>query len=158
MRLNRILLLAAAVLMLALPASAQTVMTNTTLAANLSDTATTMVVSSASSFTVGRYVWIDNEVLQITSITGTTIGIQRGQLGTAAQAHDNTEVVLTGVNNHFQQRDPSFGADCTRGSGDASYSPFINVLSGIAWNCQGSVWQGSTSKRITYNSTTLGNP
>lgn len=158
MRVNRILLLAVAGLLLALPAAAQTVMTNTTLAANLSETDTAMRVTSATSFTVGRYVWIDNEAAQITSISGTLIGIERGQLGTAAQAHDNAEMVLTGVNNHFQQRDPSFGADCTRGAGDASYSPFINVLNGIAWNCQGGIWQGSSTKRITYNSTTNGNP
>lgn len=157
MRTIRHILLAVGLVLLPVWAQAQTIATATTLAAALAIGAQTMTVTSATGFTVGNYAMIDAEAVQISSITGTAIGIQRGQLGTVTQAHANAERVYTGVLGHFQQRDPSFGAACTRGQGDAAFQPWFNALNGVNWVCLASgVWNGTKTPIITYNSTQNG--
>jgi hypothetical protein len=153
--LKPLLLIALLTVGLAPAVSAQTLASTTTLAANLSATAQTMSVSSATGFSVGRSALIDFEVVQITSVNGTTIGIIRGQQGTASQAHDNTERIIVGAINHFQMTDPNFGADCTRGAGQATYLPWINVLTGTVWQCDAFLdnrWSATRTQPITFNS------
>jgi len=148
-------LVALLILVLAWSASAQTVATDTTLGANLSDSATTMTVSSNTGFTVGNLAYIDSEVVRISAINGTAISIQRGVMGTPARAHDNTEVVITGAAGHFQTRDPDYGEDCTRGAGQASFSPYINVLNGLVWVCSAGLdsrWTAYSTVPVTYSS------
>lgn len=153
MRLNtRAILASFAILVFPLVAGAQTVATTTTLAAAVTATATTLSVTSATGFTVGNYVYLDAEAVQITSVSGTSIGVSRGQLGTATQAHANSERIITGGNGHFQSRDPNYGAACTKGDGDAAFQPFINVIGGRLWMCNASVWQATSTMSLTYNS------
>ena len=137
-------------------ASAQTIASNTTLSAALSETATTMVVGSATGFTVGRYAWTGLEAVQITSVNGTTIGINRGQLGTRQQAHATSQIVVVGGIGHFNTTDPDTKAACTAGQGDAAYQPYINVLNGMVWVCDlSSVWRGTNTSPITWDSINL---
>ena len=155
MRLNtRAILASFAILVFPLVAGAQTVATTTTLAAAVTATATTLAlaVTSLSGSTLGYYVYLDAEAVQITSVSGTSIGVSRGQLGTATQAHANSERIITGGNGHFQSRDPNYGAACTKGDGDAAFQPFINVIGGRLWMCNASVWQATSTMSLTYNS------
>jgi hypothetical protein len=135
-------------------AHAQVYATTTTISAAMTATQQTMVVSSATGFVAGRYVYIDAEAVQIGASysSGTTIPILRGQLGTASAAHASSERVVTGVNNHFQNSDPGYGAACTVGQGQAVYLPWINVLRGLIWMCTTSVWKATSTAAITYNS------
>lgn len=136
MRFMRYALIALALIVLPLTAHAQTKAATTTLGAAIAGANTaTMTVASATGFTVGNYVLIDLEVVQITSVNGTTIGILRGQLGSAAVPHATSRRVITGALAHFQNRDPNFAATSTRGAGDATFSPFINVLTGDVFMC-----------------------
>lgn len=152
-RLFRHLLTAAVLCALCVTsATAQTYATTTTLSAALGLNDTTMVVASATGFTVGRYVYIDAEAVEIRSISGTTIGITRGQLGTPQQAHATSKRVITGNDLHFQQSDPYYGQACTGGVGQAAYLPWINVLRGLVWTCVGTSWRSTSTAAITYNS------
>lgn len=155
--LTRLLLAVACVLCWGLSASAQTVATTTTLAADLTATATTMTVTSATGFTVGNQVYIDAEQMQITSISGTAIGIRRGLNGTAARAHDNAERIITGAADHFHTNPPDYGADCARGVGQAAYSPWIDVRGAIVYMCGasgggGTAWTATTTLPLTLSS------
>lgn len=154
-------LIAAALLLGTVPATAQTIATSTTLAANATATDTTLTVTSATGYVVGAFLYIDAEQLLIRSVNGTAIGVQRGVNGTAARAHDNAErVLLLLTASHFNTNDPDYGADCTRGSGQAAFLPFINVRSGTIFACQtasgttGSTgsWSATNTSPITFNS------
>ena len=145
-----------AVMVSAIPVSAQTIATNTTLSAAITSTATTVRVASATGFTVGNYLYTGYEEMQITSVSGTTIGVLRGQGGTPARAHASSDVVVTGGIGHFQTHDPDFKAACTRGTGQASVQPYVNVLTGNIWVCTlTSVWAGTNTAPITWNSINL---
>jgi hypothetical protein len=138
------------------PVSAQTVANTTTLSAALTSTASVMSVTSNTGFTVNNYAYIDGEAVRITSVSGTSIGIVRGQLGgSPAQAHANSDRVITGASGHFQSRDPDYGAACTKGEGDAAFQPWINVLNGLVWTCDElstNDWAATKTAPITYDS------
>lgn len=135
--------------------------TRTTLSADVSSTATVISVTSATGFTVGNGVWIDFELMDITSITGTSISVNRGQRGTRAMAHDNGDGVFTGVDaggplgaGHFNVSDPDFGQDCTRGAGQATHLPWINIRTGWMWTCDynGADWTATVKSPLSLNS------
>ena len=152
MRLIRFSLLAVALVVgMRVPAAAQTAST-TTISANLSASAQTMVVSSATGFTVGNYAYLDAEAVQISAVNGTQIGIIRGQLGTVGAAHDNGERVITGALAIFRTVDPDYGSDCTRSQNPR---PWINVLAARVWSCSAfdnSRWTATSTVNITYDS------
>lgn len=153
--LTTLLLAAALILAGAHGASAQVVATRTTLAANAAATDPTITVTSGTGFTVGNMVWVDFEQMRITAVNGAVITVTRGQNGTAAQAHDNTDGVITGAGDHFHTNPPDTGADCTRGSGQAAYSPWIDVRSGWIWVCDNNItadWSGTLKSHKTVDS------
>ena len=157
--LRLFLLLAAALIGLSVPVQAQTVATTTTLAANMTATDTVATVTSASGFTVGDFLYIDAEQMRITAISGTAISVQRGVNGTAARAHDNAERIIEGPADHFHTNPPDYGQDCTRGSGQAAFSPWIDVrgqpggLGPAIWMCGGSGQNGQSGLSWTATTT-----
>ena len=149
----------AALLALSSPAYAQRLLDNTTLAANLSDTATTVTLTSNDAAAVGEFIVADREVMRITSVSTTdeTVTVQRGQGGTAAGAHDNAETAFVVAGGDLKTVDPSYGADCTRGTGQAAVLPWINTRNGNIWKCLPSgVWNGTNTMLLTYNSIQTG--
>ena len=159
----RTILMAAGLLILtALPAQAQRVLTTTTLNANLAVGDATMTVSSTTGFVVGQLALIDAEVVRMTELIGgaagtaTLVRITRGVDGTQARAHDNTErLIVTAQNNDFHNTDPDYGADCTRGAGQAAVSPWPNTRTGVVWVCSplaDNRWAATSTLPITYDS------
>lgn len=136
------------------PASAQSVATTTTLAANAGATDTVITVTSNTGFTAGNFVWADAEQMLIRAVSGTAITVQRGVNGTAARAHDNAERIITGGSDYFKTNDPDFGADCTRGQGQAAFLPWINVRNGLIWTCASGQtnWSATSTQVVTFNS------
>lgn len=64
----------------AVPVSAQTFLTNTTLSSAVSTlTQNQWVVASATNIEVGGQLYVDNEVVTVTAISGTTITVNRFQ-------------------------------------------------------------------------------
>lgn len=137
--------------------------TSTTLSAAITNAQTTMVVASATGFTVGNYAYLvgSNELVRIRVVNGTTITILRGQSGTFARAHPSAALVLTGVVNHFKQVDPDFNGICSIGNAtpglDGTYEPWVNVLNGNIWHCPttSGAWAGTYRGNITFNSVVL---
>lgn len=82
------------------PLWAQTALTTTTLGAAVTDTAGTVVtVASATGITAPGtgntlvFLLVDREIMAVRSVTGTTIGVARGQNSTKASTHINASVV-----------------------------------------------------------------
>lgn len=61
--------------------------------ATFSNTDTTLTVASTTSFLVGDYLRIDDELLQITNISGSDFTVTRGSLGTIPATHNNGATV-----------------------------------------------------------------
>lgn len=66
----------------------------TTLSAAATNVATSVTVASASGLSVGSFINVGAEILQITAIAGTTLTVVRGQYSTTATAH----LIGAGVN------------------------------------------------------------
>ena len=166
--LRPLLCAAALVLLGAWPASAQRVLTDTTLSADVAAADDNINVTSSTGFTVGQLLFIDWEVMRITSLNGvagtsTFISVQRGVDGTQRRAHDNTEQVLVTTNNtDFHQIDPDWAQNCQRGAGQAAIQPWVNTRTGSIWRCNppaagpatgtGGTWNGTNVAPLTYNS------
>ena len=105
-------------------------MTSTTLSAALTATATSMSVASATGFTVGYTVQIDGELMAVTSISGTTIGISRGIAGTRATNHGNARGLLVGTPAEFQQS-PGVSNQQAPGGFLWNQAPHISHIPGV---------------------------
>jgi len=155
--MHRFRLLTLALVLWWTPVSAQTLMSNTTITANMDVVQTSFLVSSASGFTVGNYAWIDLEAFRITNISSLTIQVVRGQLSTKAQLHNSGATVLTGNRLHFVSygttHQPPYGR-CIRTS--QLYLPLIDVTSGNVWSCDLlNKWIGTNIAPLVYNSLQL---
>lgn len=150
--MKRILIVLVALFLSAVPLSAQTYLTTTTLVNAISSpTQSSVVLLSASTAEVGGMLFIDHEALQILSVSGTTIGVARGQQGTKAGTHAGTTtgaivVILPKASlaasgpfglSALGQSDPPAGS-CTTSA--YRYLPIINAATGDIWTCR---WVGS---------------
>lgn len=142
----------------AVPVSAQTYLTTTTLSAAVTTpTATTQAgnvinLTSATTAAVGGAVYIDHELMTITAISGTRLTVVRGAGGTVATTHNNGATViiapvaaLTGVIPAFTQ----LGGRPLAGSCNPAnyrYLPIVDTDSGNVHLCwdkgggQGRIW------------------
>lgn len=144
-RIKNLLLTMVAVLALAIPSFAQTATTSTTLSSAITDTSSrTMIVASATGFTAGTTLaYVDNELVEVTSVSGTTIGIRRGAGGRVG-THASGATVYVGPKGQgpFIQYVPS--GTCTRS--DNPYLPLINYAPSVSgftiFDCFGSSWYG----------------
>lgn len=141
----------------ALPVSAQTYLTSTTLSAAVTSTSqTTINVTSATGFTVGYTLYVDGEAMSITSVSGTTIGVFRGVVGTTARTHASASTVIVGPPPAFTTADPGPGS-CT--VANQAYLPIVNTVNGNVWMCRGVAgvvkWTATNSRFLTYNSLLL---
>lgn len=132
-----------------------TCMVRTTLNGNVDNSQTVITVTSGTGFTAGNQIWIDYEQMDIVAVSTTRITVRRGRNGTQAQAHDDADGIWTGDPAHFHTNDPDVGQDCTRGAGQAAYSPWINVHTGWIWICDNGVtaeWTGTVTSARTVGS------
>lgn len=142
-------------------AAAQRIIVSTTLSANLGATDTTVSLTATTSVAAGQFAFVDRELMRVNSVdtTAGTMNVQRGQGGTAAAAHDNTERIFITAGGDYRTTDPDYGADCTRGVGQAAVSPWINTRNGNISNCLATgVWNATNTQLLTYNSITTGSP
>lgn len=115
------------------PAHAATALTETTLSVAVTVGANQIQVASATSFVVGKYVWVDNEAMEILSIAGTVIGVARGKVATKAAGHVSGKSVLLVPEGAFYSNDVS--GSCT--AADDDYTPHINTRNGNVFECLG---------------------
>lgn len=132
-------------LLAALTAFAQyNTLTQTTLSANMTSTATTLTVAAAgtiaapsfSAGTVGSRLYVVDfgqtlgEIMDVSAITGTTVTVRRTG-GSAAVAHASGAMVLYANPKLFYSYDPT-GA-CTTAT--TLVTPWLNVKTGNQWLC-----------------------
>jgi len=136
-------------LLLAAPVFAQTATTATTLSAAVSSTSQDRItVASATGFAAGRFVYIDNELMQVarTYSSGTTIPVVRAKGGRASK-HLSGARVLAGITGSY---DPTLGQSsgvfivaspygpCT--PGNQQYTIVVNTTTGDKFKCIGDTW------------------
>lgn len=146
----------------------QFVLNDTTLSGAVTATQQTVTLASASAKAgstvgapaVGHGLFVDGEFMIITSVptTGTTFGVRRAAAqGQIAQAHATAAVVLTGPAGYFKRVDPGYEADSANKVCTASTvpKPWVNIANGNVFVCLSSVWSGTNTRVITYNSINL---
>lgn len=114
---------------------AQTALNSTTLAAAATDSAGSVTVASASTLASGQILFVDREAMLIlpSYVSGATVvPVQRGQQGTAAQAHANASLVYTGVSERFGGGFSPTGS-CTRAA--VPFLPRIVLPAGDVYDC-----------------------
>jgi hypothetical protein len=144
--------LTAALLILAALSFGQVAMTSTTAAAQVGQIDQSIYVASATGITAAgnlnqetTVLMVDREVMYVTTVNGTQIGVLRGREGTKQTAHANGATVWFGPPNYFLQQDPV--GYCVASSYPAT--PMISESSGRAWTCNSltNTW-GQTSFRF----------
>jgi len=161
---------------LATALDAQTILTNTTLSSAVGNTTSSalttgnlglVVVASATGISgpaantgdvaglatsnAQTYLFIDGELMQVKSVSGTTIGVIRGVGPTAASSHASGAVVfvipsaVVGGDNTRQLSVPK--GSCTRTN--QPYLPNINFASGIISDCLGGQWVNGDAMQTT---------
>lgn len=152
-----------ALVLLALSASAQTIITPTTLSSAIADSKTTyMVVASATGISApaqptgpqlpatdtncyiadGTTGAGKGELVTVRGVSGTTITIRRGAGGTVAAPHIKNALVFCSSPQNFISRDVQAEqmGSCTRGTAPADVLPKINVKTGVISDCLAGVW------------------
>lgn len=116
-------------------------LTQTTLSAAVGAGSTTLRVASATGITATvtnpSYLYVldpggqRGELMKVTSVSGTNIGVVRGLNGTASVGHISGAIVVIGRGQDFPGYNPS-GA-CTAST--APVFPWINPITGEQWIC-----------------------
>lgn len=145
--MKRLVLTLVLILGLAGPSLAQTFLTTTTFVTAVSATADTVVLTSATGVAVGGVLYADHELMNVMAVSGTSVRVSRGQLGTAGAPHaggSTGAIVIVapraaqqGALAAIGQSDPPAGSCTTSGY---PYLPIINVVTGNIWSCR---WVGS---------------
>lgn len=92
-----------------------------------------IVVSSTSGLVPGIGLFMDGELMSVTSLgLGTSVNVVRGVGGSAAIAHSPMSTVYVGRLDQFYSSDP-----VGRPSNEVLVSPHINVINGSVWFAQG---------------------
>lgn len=116
-------------------AQAQATVNSTTLAAAVTSiNALAVQVTSSTTFAVGQFLYVDREMMRITSITRTPIiDVQRGVNGTRADLHANATLLWSGPSNYFY--DNEVAGPCTATNETAL--PHIVRMTGNVYDCKG---------------------
>jgi hypothetical protein len=152
----------ALILGLASFASAQTVLSNTTLNGAVTATQTFVILTASTASAgatvgapaAGQQLWVDYELMLIRSMTGTRADVVRG-VGGIVGPHATSAVVFTGPPAAFHPGPPPLKTCTTATMGTR---PWIvtQVSAGGAFGdiglCKASVWTFTNVKPITYNS------
>lgn len=108
-------------------------LTTTTLASSVSSSDTSVNLVSTYGVVPGLFLYCEQELMKVVSLgLGTSVNVQRGQEGTASQAHASTAVVTIGRGDQFYFSNPVGAAPSVQ-----LVSPWINVLTGEQWTAQG---------------------
>lgn len=108
---------------------------------------------SAPSNTNGTFsVFVDRELEDVVSVSGTTLQVRRGSSGITG-AHANAAKVWWGPKGAFQNGPPSAqGLGLQSCTSPIFVTPWIDVTSGLKWICGSSLWRATTNDNITFNS------
>jgi hypothetical protein len=141
-----LLAVVAAILLLAQPVVAQTyVLNSTTTSAAVAATDQTVALTSTSAASgssfgavaAGQGIFIDQEYMLITSLSGSVATVQRrNNRTTPATTHASGATVYIGAPAAFMRANPTTGVCAVGSQGD----PWINIDNGQIWRCLASQW------------------
>lgn len=100
-------------------------------------------VASTSGIVTGMRLWVDRELMSVTSLdVSTLVNVRRGVDGTLATAHDTASPVYVGTGEQFSETDPQgWPSEATL------VSPHINIRTGDVWFAQGDVMPTGQERR-----------
>lgn len=129
------ILIVFALFLLAVPASAQTYLTTTTLSqAVTSQTQRQWVVASASGIVAGAQLFVDRELVTVVSVSGTTITVNRSQ---APSTHAVSAVViicpLAALSTAFVQNSGAPRPGSVASLSAIPYLPIVDTDTGNVW-------------------------
>lgn len=138
-------------------ASAQTIITPTTLSQAIADgSSKQIVVASTTNITAPNFsagtstqLYIDRELLDVENVSGTTITVRRGAGGTGAASHASGALVFPGAPTQFFTRplQTEFQGSCTRST--EPVLPRINVQTGTISDCLGGYWVNGSNDPLS---------
>ena len=143
-----------------LTAFGQVTMTTTTLASSLTNTATTVNLTSATgvvapSFAVPNQptgnqtiLYVDREAMFVTAINGTVASVLRGYRNTISEGHANAATVYVGPPSYYSDNDLDHYGSCVATNELAL--PRINIATGHIFSC------GTSGQWVLVNSGTMG--
>lgn len=111
--------------------------TTTTISAAVGATDLTIPVTSATGFSAGNYLRLDNEFMVVSSVSGTNISVRsRGDKGSGAVAHNILAIANTGLDSDLAvqpmgqaaQIDPQFPTIVTYSAAGAIAIPVQNTM------------------------------
>jgi hypothetical protein len=122
-------------------------LTQTSLSTAINASVQAFSVASATNITAtpATVLYVDLEAMQVISVTGTSVFVQRGTLGTKATPHASAEMVLAGRPDQFFTFNQL--GSCTVAS--TYVTPAVNIQNGAEWLCSsvtgiwGPGWQNS---------------
>lgn len=147
-------LIFAGLLLCASGAFGQTVLTTTTLSAALTSSdgqyvtvasTTGITAPSASDSTKATSIYVDRELMDVESVSGTTLKVMRASSHTAGRAHASGALVFVIPNYLVTFSDGAYGyppavpaGSCTRAN--ENFLPRIQFISGLITDCIGGQW------------------
>ena len=151
----KVLFLAVALALSAIPGWAQTTTTTTTITEPLTNTnGTSVVVASATGITAStasaqRFVLVDRELMQVRTVSGTTLTVMRGVGGTAATEHaDNANLIFGPAGTWNPATGSARGVFVTGAApigtctaGESEYLPVFHVPTAGQYDCLSSEWR-----------------
>ena len=99
-------------------------------------TSVTGVSAMGANNQVNTMLFVDREAMNVLSISGTAVTVQRGIEGTRQRAHNSGATIYLGPPNYYGNQDPS-GA-CT--STNLPVLPWVVASTGNVWTCTASTW------------------
>lgn len=139
----------------AIPAAAQTALTTTTISTAVADPAQrTVVVASATGISAGTglFVAVTGELMTVTSISGTTATVNRGDEGTRAFPIAASAVVI--ITPAAASVNRTFEGSCT-GANLPQYFQYVNPTRGTYFVCMAAgLWQERDARPLQANHTT----
>ena len=114
------------------PAFAQTVtLTQTSLSASITANATTFALASATNVSVGTMLYVDKEAMYISAISGASVTVGRGEVGTASVSHASGAMVLAGPPAAFFTYPPT--GSCTASA--TPVTPWVDIRTSAQYLC-----------------------
>ncbi len=138
-KFKQLLVSVALLLVLVSTSWAQATLTSTTLSAAVTSTSDqTFRVASATGFTAKTTVaYVDQELVDVTAVSGTTISVVRGVSGTRSSTHASGIRIYVGPPYYFSSYDRAGSCTAT----NERVLPIINTVTGNIWDCVNSTWE-----------------
>lgn len=156
--MKKMLILVALLTLSAVPVSAQDYLTTTTLSSAVtSQTQRTIVVASATDIEAGGQLFIDHELMDVVSVSGTTITVNRFKNPSTHNA--SAVVIIATAEAKTTAFVPNSGVprqgSCT--PGDYGFLPIVNVDTGDVWLCWAQGASGPNASRLWHVTNVLSN-